>query len=122
VYVKGDIIKSNKIREINDAVIIVKHFIDVSSKLLPILAELQAKEDLSVKEQEDKNKIIQVFNGYNFDTSSSEILLESPALELIKKTYREIITGNKLEAKDHIIAFQNEYTRLKMNWRKATLN
>jgi hypothetical protein len=122
VYVKGDIIKSNKIREINDAVIIVKHFIDVSSKLLPILAELQAKEDLSVKEQEDKNKIIQVFNGYNFDTSSSEILLESSALELIKKTYLEIIKGHKSEAKSNIIAFQNEYTRLKMNWRKATLN
>jgi hypothetical protein len=120
--VKRDIIKSNKIREINDAVIIVKHFIDVSSKLLPFLAELQAKEVLSLKEQEDKNKIIQVFNSYNFDTSSSEILLESPALELIKKTYREIITGNKLEAKDHIIAFQNEYARLKTNWRKATLN
>jgi len=122
VYVKGDIIKSNKIREINDAVIIVKHFIDVSSKLLPFLAELQAKDMLTAKEQEDKNKIIQVFNSYNFDTSSSEILLESPALELIKKTYREIITGNKLEAKDHIIAFQNEYERLKTNWRKATLN
>jgi hypothetical protein len=120
--VKRDIIKSNKIREINDAVIIVKHFIDVSSKLLPFLAELQAKDELSPKEQEDKNKIIQVFNSYNFDTSSSEILLESPALELIKKTYREIITGNKLEAKDHIIAFQNEYARLKTNWRKATLN
>lgn len=122
MHVKRDIIKSNKIREINDAVIIVKHFIDVSSKLLPFLAELQAKEVRSLKEQEDKNKIIQVFNSYNFDTSSSEILLESPALELIKKTYREIITGNKLEAKDHIIAFQNEYARLKTNWRKATLN
>jgi hypothetical protein len=120
--VKRDIIKSNKIREINDAVIIVKHFIDVSSKLLPILAELQAKEDLSVKEQEDKNKIIQVFNGYNFDTSSSEILLETSALELINKTYLEIIKGHKSEAKSNIIAFQNEYTRLKMNWRKATLN
>jgi hypothetical protein len=120
--VKRDIIKSNKIREINDAVIIVKHFIDVSSKLLPFLAELQAKEVLSPKEQEDKNRIIQVFNSYNFDTSSSEILLESPALELIKKTYREIITGNKLDAKGHIIAFQNEYARLKTNWRKATLN
>jgi hypothetical protein len=122
MQVKRDIINSNKIKDINDAVIIVKHFIDVSSKLLPILAELQAKEDLSVKEQEDKNKIIQVFNGYNFDTSSSEILLESSALELIKKTYLEIIKGHKSEAKSNIIAFQNEYTRLKMNWRKATLN
>ena len=120
--VKRDIIKSNKIREINDAVIIVKHFIDVSSKLLPILDELQAKEELSAKEQGDKKKIIQVFNSFNFDTSSSEILLESSALELIKITYLEIISDEKLEAKDHIIAFQNEYARLKMNWRKATLN
>jgi len=120
--VKKVIIKSHKIREINDAVIIVKHFIDVSSKLLPFLVKLQTKEILSEKEQEDKNKIIQVFNSYNFDTSSSEILLESPALELIQKTYREIITGNETEAKDHIKAFQNEYARLKSNWRKATLN
>lgn len=122
MYLKGDIIKSNKIREINDAVIIVKHFIDVSSKLLPILAELQAKEELSAKEQGDKKKIIQVFNSFNFDTSSSEILLESSALELIKITYLEIISDEKREAKYNIIAFQNEYTRLKMNWRKATLN
>jgi hypothetical protein len=122
MYLKGDIIKSNKIREINDAVIIVKHFIDVSSKLLPILAELQAKEELSAKEQGDKKKIIQVFNSFNFDTSSSEILLESSALELIKKTYLEIISDDKREAKYNIIAFQNEYNRLKMNWQKATLN
>ena len=120
--VKKNIIKSNKIREINDAVIIVKHFIDVSSKLLPFLAVLQSKDSLSEKEQEDKNKIIQVFNSYNFDTSSSEILLESPALELIKKTYREIITGNKIDALGHIKEFENEYARLKTNWRKATLN
>lgn len=122
MYLKGDIIKSNKIREINDAVIIVKHFIDVSSKLLPILAELQAKEELSAKEQGDKKKIIQVFNSFNFDTSSSEILLESSVLELIKKTYLEIISDDKREAKYNIIAFQNEYNRLKMNWQKATLN
>ncbi len=122
MQVKRDIINSNKIKDINDALIIVKHFIDVSSKLLPFLADLQSKEVLSSKEQEDKKKIIQVFNSYNFDTSSSEILLESSALELIKKTYIEIISDNKQEAKSNIIAFQNEYTRLKMNWRKAAMN
>jgi hypothetical protein len=120
--VRRTILSSEKIREINDAVLIVKHFIELSSKLLPILNELNEKHPLSIHEEQDKQKIIDVFDSYKFDTVTSAILMDSPILDLIKETYESIITKEshliKLESEKFII----EYSRLKNNWKKAQLN
>ncbi|TNF50274.1 MAG: hypothetical protein EP305_00740 [Bacteroidetes bacterium] len=116
------ILESEKIKEINEANFIVRHFIDLSSKLLPFLAELQLKPTLSEKEQEDKNKIIQVFNSYGFDTCTSLILMQSPILDQIKEAYRKILIGNKEEIQLYLSSFQKEHIRLKNNWKNSVLN
>lgn len=122
VRMAKQILESEKIKEINEANFIVRHFIDLSSKLLPFLAELQLKPTLSEKEQEDKNKIIQVFNSYGFDTCTSLILMQSPILDQIKEAYRKILIGNKEEIQLYLSSFQKEHIRLKNNWKNSVLN
>jgi hypothetical protein len=119
---KNEILSSEKIREINDALMIMRHFVDLSAKLLPFLAELQTKKALSEKDQADKNKIVQVFNNYNFETSTSLILMNSPVLALIKNAYRDLLTCDDSQVEDVLDKFQDEYTRLKHNWQLARMN
>jgi hypothetical protein len=119
---KNEILTSDKIREINDALMIMRHFVDLSARLLPFLAELQSKENPSEKDQADKNKIVQVFNTYNFDTATSDILIRSPILLLIKNSYRDLLTCESSDVDEVLADFRNEYKRLKKNWRYARMN
>lgn len=120
--VRRNILKSEKIREINDAVLIIKHFVELSSKLLPFLVELSEKSELNEHEELNKQKIIDVFNSYKFETSSSDILLDSPILDLIKNTYELIQNRETNAVKLEMEKMRIEYNRLKNNWKKAILN
>ena len=120
--VRRTILNSDKIREINDAVLIVKHFVELSSKLLPFLVELYNQEDLSEKEEQDKQKILEVFNSYNFDPSTSVILLNSPILDLIKNTCELIQKNESSSLKLELEKLRIEHNRLKNNWKTAVLN
>lgn len=120
--VRRYILNSDKIREINDAVLIIKHFVELSSKLLPFLVELYEQEELSEKEEQNKQKILEVFNSYSFDTSSSDILIDSPILDLIKKTYELIQERDTNAVKLELEKMRIEYNRLKNNWKTAVLN
>lgn len=119
---KNEILSSEKIREINDALMIMRHFVDLSAKLLPFLAEIQAKNNLTEKEQADKNKIIQVFNTYNFEATTSDLLMHSPILELIKNAYRELLICDNSQTEIVLQAFSEEYDRIKRNWQYARMN
>ena len=120
--VRRTILNSDKIREINDAVLIVKHFVELSSKLLPFLVELYNQEDLSEKEEQDKQKILEVFNSYSFDPSTSRILLNSPILDLIKNTCELIQKNESSTLKLELEKLRIEHNRLKNNWKTAVLN
>lgn len=119
---KNEILSSEKIREINDALMIMRHFVDLSAKLLPFLAEIQAKNNLTEKEQADKNKIIQVFNTYNFEAATSDLLMRSPILELIKNAYRELLICDNSQTEIVLQPFSEEYDRIKRNWQYARMN
>lgn len=106
------------IQEVNEAIIILRHFIDLSARLLPILYKLDKIASPTEAEIRDKNKILKVFQSYNFETQTSEFLVESNVLELIKQCYLEIQNNERSLAKDDsFIAFLEEYNRLKNNWR-----
>lgn len=120
--VQRKILKADQIRQINEANLIIRHFVELSSRLLPFLAELQRKKELSPKEQEDKNKIITVFNSYQFETESSDILINSPVLQIIKDTYRHIISSEPSAMKSVLENFQKEFERLEQNWEYARRN
>lgn len=119
---KRNIITTDKIQEINDALFIIRHFIDISAKLLPILAELEIKENLSPQEQIDRQKIITVFDSYSFDSVSSEILMDSPVIELIKDVYNELISRDKNDLHIAFRSFRKEHERLKKMWSHTALN
>lgn len=119
---KRNIITTDKIQEINDALFIIRHFVDISAKLLPILAELEIKENLSPQEQIDRQKIKTVFDSYSFDSVSSEILMDSPILELIKDAYHELISRDKNDLHNAFRSFRKEHERLKKKWSLAALN
>jgi hypothetical protein len=79
------------IKEMNEAVFILRHFIDLSARLLPMLFTLDKKIDPTYQELRDKEKIIEVFKSYKFETETSRHLLESNILDLIKTCYLNII-------------------------------
>lgn len=115
--------KVANIQEINDAVFVIKHFIDLSARLLPMLYSLDKKVDPSEIDRVDKNRIMDVFGSYHFETDTSKLLIESNILELIKGCYHTILYAAPDEMKkDSLIAFLNEYNRLKEKWKLIESN
>jgi hypothetical protein len=123
--VKRRFISGAQIQQINEATIVMRHFIHLSGRLLPYFNELSSKEILQPHELSDRIKIIEVFKEYKFDTFASEILMDSKILETIFVAYNEIekrIPGNDSEADIFIDKFDNEFSKLKNNWNKTLLN
>lgn len=86
---------SSDINNINTANFILRHFVDLSAKLLPLLHELKKKKNPTKSEQKNIEKIVAVYQNYNFDTSTSVILINSNVLELIQKTFDRIANSKK---------------------------
>lgn len=118
--------KSNEIGNINEALLVLKHFIDLSARLLPFLEELQNKNNPSYSEILNKKKIIAVYEGYEFDTTTSEVLLNSNILELIKSSFDQIINekrlGRRPRCSKELKQFLKEHKRLKDDWFIAESN
>ena len=111
---------SNEISKLNEANFIVRHFVDLSARLLPFLDELQRKKDPTLEELNSKNKIIEVFENYQFDTYASVTLMDSNILELIKQSFENISQMSYFlkpgQANRCLQHFLNEHERLKQNW------
>ncbi len=102
----------------NEAVFILRHFIDLSARLLPLLYKIDQKITPTHKEIRDKEKILTVFRTYNFETKTSQVLLESNILDLIRECYSNITTEDIFINKQvSLTDFLTEYNRLKNNWR-----
>lgn len=118
--------KAKEIDKINEANLVLRHFLDLSARLLPFLDELQRKKNPTLEELNNKNKIIDVFENYNFDTKTSEMLLDSDILELIKKSFDHISESSyflRPSQKNNILnKFLNEYRRLSDNWYHISTN
>ena len=111
------------IQQVNEAVFILRHFIDLSAKLLPILYKLDQRTSPLDEEIRDKEKIMTVFKNYHFDTNTSKLFLESNILELIKSCYdNHLYDETKINKQQCLAEFLNEYSRLKGNWRMIENN
>lgn len=86
---------SKDINNINTANFILRHFVDLSARLLPLLHELTTKKHPTPNEKESIEKIVSVYQNYNFDTNTSVVLINSNVLELIQKTFERIINAKK---------------------------
>jgi hypothetical protein len=122
---KKRFIQTSAIQQINEATIVLRHFIELSAKLLPFFNELSKKNILLPQEQNDRDKIIEVYRNYGFDTSTSEILMESDILEIIQQTFRSIekrTHGKESESDKLMTIFENKHRQLVINWRQTDIN
>lgn len=114
------IMNVKQINNVNEALLILRHFIDLSAQLLPFLDELDRKRNPTFAEVSNKNKIIDVYESYNFDTSTSKTLLDSDVLELIKETFDSIseksINSKRQRRNTSLRMFLMEHRRLQENW------
>ena len=108
------------IHSVNEALLVLRHFIDLSARLLPFLDELQRKEAPTEQEQYDKQRIISVYKNYHFDTKTSEVLINSNILELINESFQtlsECRTSEQYQvAQRKLVAFILEHKRLSDKW------
>lgn len=115
-----------EIGQINEALLVLRHFIDLSSRLLPFLDELQRKTNPSPLEKINQLKIIDVYENYNFDTDTSRILLNSDILELIKDSFDAIqLEKNQKRSNKSRRALRNflrEHKRLQDDWYQIDAN
>lgn len=122
---KKRFIQTSAIQQINEATIVLRHFIELSAKLLPFFNELSKKNTLLPQEQSDRDKIIEVYRNYGFDTSTSEILMESDILEIIQQTFKSIekrAYGKESDSDKLMTIFQNKHQQLVLNWKQTDIN
>lgn len=122
---KRRFIQTSAVQQINEATIVLRHFIELSAKLLPFFNELSKKSILLPQELSDRNKIIEVYKNYGFDTSTSEILMESDILEIIQRTFHSIeqrIPGQDSDSDKLMTVFQNKHHQLVQNWQLTDTN
>jgi hypothetical protein len=118
--------KVKQINNVNEALLILRHFIDLSAKLLPFLDELDRKRNPTYAEIKNKNKIMNVYENYSFDTSTSKMLLNSDILDLIKETFDSIsersISQQSKKRNKSLRMFLMEHRRLQENWFNVEAN
>lgn len=114
------IMKTQNIRMLNQAVTVLRHFVDLSGRLLPFLSEINRKRSPNAEELADKYKIIEVYSNYDFDTRTSEFLMDSNVLTLIQDAYLKL--ERKENAKNELRAFQKEHYRLRKSWNQIDAN
>ncbi|MFT7344689.1 MAG: hypothetical protein ACI9XP_001276 [Lentimonas sp.] len=117
---KQIIMRSNNIERMNHAVLIMRNFIELSSKLLPSLNQLNHKKNLTTIEIVDRNNIIDLYQNYEFINSTSHVLMNSDILRRIQSAFEKLIRNQ--EAESDIESFKLEYERLQHNWQIIDAN
>lgn len=115
----------SQIRQLNEALLVMKHFVELSAHLLPYLERITRKKKLSKKEKMDKDFVFDVYDNYEVDAATSRILLDSDIIQLILKSYSSLRDRNKdneLEAAYNLNKFYKEYHRLLQNWNRVEMN
>ncbi len=122
---RRNIMRSVAIQQVNDATIVLRHFIELSAKLLPFLNDLSMKEHLLPQEAMDRTKIIDVFKNYKFDSSTSLILMNSNILDTIREAFIQIekrLPGEDSEADLILNRFFAQHEELVRNWQLTDCN
>jgi hypothetical protein len=122
-FLKRNNLRSSEIEELNQALIVLKHFIELNHKLLPLLHTLYALKDPTERDINDMQKIKVVFSSYDFEANSSVLLMNSPILEIIQKNYETVfLDAPRVETQYQLSRFTNEYARLSKNWHLISLS
>lgn len=111
--------RAKHISDVNEAILVLRHFVELSAKLLPFLDELERKKAPTMNDLKSREKIIAVYQNYEFDTETSRVLMNSNVLELIKKSFENISEKKSRSRKNYsrpLLQFLREHDRLQRNW------
>ena len=116
--------RTHQINQINEALLIMRHFIDLSARLLPFLAELKRKRKPTQSELYDIERISEVYRNYSFDPKTSETLLDSNILELIQHSFSTLSATQRIksDSSKELGNFWEEYQRLTEHWNYVNAN
>ncbi len=117
--------EAKNIKSLNSAVYVMRHFVELSATLLPIYEKITRNEPHSVHSEYDKKRIDIVYETYNINPNTSEFLLGSNIVALIKDTYHELknrTNQNEKIAQEQLEAFYEEYAKLKQDWYITLMN
>lgn len=119
-------ISSKDIQAINEATIVLRHFIGLNAKLLPILNEISEKKELSAVDIQNRDKILAVFYTYKFETDTSEMLMNSDILSIIKRTFlvieKHLMGEPTTNNKELIEVLKAKYQEMNHEWIQTELN
>ena len=106
------------IQKLNEAVYILRNFIELSAQLLPFLVELKYAKTLTEEDKVDKENIIDLYKNYAFEDETSIQLMDSPILSLIHDSFETIIKedSKKRISLSKVKKFMREHDRLQDNW------
>ncbi len=116
---------ASDISNINTANFILRHFVDLSARLLPLLNDLTQKRNPTEEEKNSIRKIVSVYSHYRFDPNTSVQLINSNILELIQKTFENIVDAQRkksIERKLYLDHFLYERERLIDVWETVEAN
>ena len=117
--------KSRNIKSLNTAVYVMRHFVELSAKLLPYYEKITRNEPHSLEKIAEKERIDQVYQAYQVSPKTSQFLLGSNIISLIRKVYESLNNrnaSNEAEAQQYLNEFTKEYHRLKKNWYQTLMN
>lgn len=111
-------LKSNTIVQVNEALVVLKHFIELNYKVLPELEALIESKSQHPIDLARISKIKTEIESFKFSRKASEILMNSSILEYTKTAYKSIIEEeDRLTKAKKMMLFKSECLRLKKNWR-----
>jgi len=112
--------RAKHINDVNEAILVLRHFVELSAKLLPFLDELERKTAPTMNDLKSREKIIAVYKNYDFDINTSKVLMNSNVLELIKSSFENISQCKKQRSRKTysrpLVKFLQEHDRLQRNW------
>lgn len=103
----------------------MRHFVELSAKLLPYYERITRNEPHSIEKLEEKEKIDAVYEAYSVNPKTSEFLLGSNIIGLISEVYENLknrSSENELKARRCLHEFESEYKRLQQNWDTTLMN
>lgn len=116
-------LKSNTIVQVNEALIVLKHFIELNFKALPELEALIESKSQHPMDLARISKIKKEIESFKFSRKASEILMNSSILEYTKTAYKSIIEEeDRLTKTKKMMLFKSECLRLRKNWRYIQSN
>lgn len=120
-----DDMRTKNIESINTAVNVMKHFVELSSKLLPYYEKITREQRVSQKIQAEKEKIAALYDNNKINPESSEVLMNSKILSIIFEGFQTIknrSTVGEGKVRELLGKFFREYEKLQNNWNSALLN